>query len=695
MTAPTIAAAPPTGAPSTDTSLPAWRRLPAGAELVPAGEGAGVHFRVWAPERHQVDVVIEGDAGSRPVPLARDADGYWSGTVPDAVAGTRYRLRLDDGDHFPDPASRWQPEGVHGPSVVVDHTAFAWTDDGWRGITEPARQVVYELHLGTFSPEGTWAGAIEKLPHLAELGVTTLEVMPVNTFPGRFGWGYDGVQIFAPTAQYGTPDDVRRFVDRAHALGLAVVLDVVYNHFGPDGNYLGQYSPYWFNPDHKTDWGDAINYDGAHNRPVRDFVASNGRYWVEEFHVDGLRLDATQAIVDTSAVHVLAELGAAVRGAGQRLGGRATWIVNENEAQHIALITPAARGGCDLDAIWNDDWHHSAYVALTLRDEAYFTDYHGRAREFVAAAKHGFLYQGQFYRWQGRRRGTPTFGVEPWRFVHFLENHDQLANTGMGERLHQMAASGALRAMTAVLLLGPQVPMLFQGQEWASSTPFQYFADHNPELAPLVQRGRFAELSQFPAMAAPEMQEILPVPHDEATFRRCVLDWAERERADKQAWLRLHQDLIALRRDDPVFSHPRTGLGTAPGGFDAAALSDHAFVLRYFGADGDDRLLVANLGPTAHLHIAPEPLLAPPAGARWRTRWASEHPRYGGLGTPPYDASGEPDTPAQRPDVHWPRENWRLVGGAAVVLAPERGAEPPVVPRAPDHRHSDPDGPTR
>jgi maltooligosyltrehalose trehalohydrolase len=649
------------------STLPRWRRLPAGAELVPADDGGGVHFRVWAPERHRVEVVVEGAA---PVALVRESDGYWSGVVGDAAAGTRYKLRVDGGDSFPDPASRWQPDGVHGHSVVIDHTAFAWTDDRWRGITAPEHQVVYELHLGTFSPEGTWAGAAEKLPHLAEIGLTTLEVMPVHAFPGRFGWGYDGVQLFAPSAQYGTPDDMRHFVDRAHALGLAVVLDVVYNHFGPDGNYLGQFSPYWFNPDHKTDWGDAINYDGAHSRPVRDFVVANGRYWVEEFRVDGLRLDATQAIVDDSPVHVLAELGAAVRAAAEAIGGRRTWIVNENEPQDAALVTPADHGGCDLDAIWNDDWHHSAFVALTLRDEAYFSDYRGNAREFVAAAKYGFLYQGQFYRWQGKRRGTPTLGVTPWRFVHFLENHDQLANSGMGERLHQMAAGGALRALTAALLLGPQTPMLFQGQEWASSSRFQYFADHNPELAPLVQKGRFAELTQFPSMAAPEMQDVLPVPHDEATFRRCVLDWAERERDDNQAWLRLHRDLIALRREDAVFSRPRTGVGSAPGGFDGVSLTDHAFALRFFGDDGDDRLLVANLGPTAHLHIVPEPLLAPPAWARWRTVWSSEHPRYGGLGSPRFDAADEPSGPAQKPDVHWPRENWRLLGGCAVVLAP-------------------------
>ncbi|GJG88182.1 malto-oligosyltrehalose trehalohydrolase [Gemmatimonadetes bacterium T265] len=642
------------------------RRLPVGAEPSPAG----THFRVWAPERQRVDVVLEHD--TRVVPLSRepgDPDGYWSGTAPGVGAGARYRLRLDGGDAYPDPASRQQPDGVHGASVVVDPAAFAWSDAAWRGVTDPARQVLYELHLGTFTPEGTWAGAAARLPALAELGVTTVEVMPVHQFPGRFGWGYDGVQLFAPASQYGTPDDMRRFVDRAHALGLAVVLDVVYNHLGPDGNYLPQFSPYYFNPAHHTDWGAAINFDGPHAGPVRAFYVANARYWVEEFRVDGLRLDATQAIVDDSLVHVLAEAGAAVRAAGEALGGRATWIVNENEPQDAALVAPAADGGRGLDALWNDDWHHSAFVALALRDEAYFTDYRGSAREFVAAAKHGFLYQGQWYRWQRQRRGTPALGLPPSRFVHFLENHDQLANAGVGERLHRLAAPGPLRAMTAALLLGPQLPMLFQGQEWGASAPFQYFADHNAELAPKVQRGRFAELAQFRSLARPEMQAILPVPHDPATFRSCVLDWDERERAWHGAWLRLYRDLIALRRADPVFSTPRTGVGTTAGALDAATLTEHAFVLRYFGAGGDDRLLVINVGRSAHLEVAPEPLLAPPAEARWHMIWSSEHPSYGGLGGVEFDAGDAPRSPEQKPALRWPRENWHLLGGCAVVLA--------------------------
>ncbi len=659
---------------------PLARRLPVGADVTPRG----VAFRVWAPERERVDVVIDGREA--PVALQRETDGkvdrgsngtgYWSATVDGVTVGARYRYALDGGDAFPDPASRAQPDGPHGPSEVVDPAAFAWTDGAWRGITAPARQVLYELHIGTFSPEGTWDGAIARLPALAALGVTTLEVMPVAQFPGRFGWGYDGVQLFAPSSQYGAPDAMRRFVDRAHALGLAVVLDVVYNHLGPDGNYLPQFSPHYFNAEHHTDWGAAVNFDGEHAAAVRAFYVANARYWIDEFHIDGLRLDATQAIIDRSPVHILTEIGEAVREAGKALGGRATWIVNENEPQDVALVTAASAGGLGLDAVWNDDWHHSAFVALALRDEAYFTDYRGGAREFVAAAKHGFLYQGQWYKWQRQRRGTPAFDTPPWRFVHFLENHDQLANAGIGERMHQLAAAGALRAMTAALLLGPQLPMLFQGQEWAASAPFQYFADHNPELAPKVQRGRFAELAQFPTMATDVVQAILSPPADDATFRACVLDWSERERAPHAAWLRLHRDLIALRRSDPVFAAPRSGVGTTPGTIDGAPLTDQAFVLRYFGTDGDDRLLVVNVGRTQHLDVVPEPLLAPPAGMRWRTTWSSEHPSYGGLGGVEFDASEEPRSPRQKPALRWPRENWRILGGCAAVLSPAPASTP-------------------
>ncbi|GLC28079.1 malto-oligosyltrehalose trehalohydrolase [Roseisolibacter agri] len=648
--------------------IPTWRRLPVGAELAPEG---GAHFRVWAPERARVTVVLEpGDerGAARGVAqefaLEREDDGYFSGHVADARAGTRYRYRLDGGDAFPDPASRSQPEGPHGPSEIVDPTTFAWTDAEWRGVA-PERHVVYELHLGTFTPAGTWAGAAERLEDLAALGVTTIEVMPVGQFPGRFNWGYDGVGLYAPAHQYGTPDDMRRFVDRAHATGLAVILDVVYNHLGPDGNYLGQFSPHYLTSAHHTDWGDALNFDAAHSGPVREYFVANAGYWIDEFHLDGLRLDATHAIVDTSSPHVLAELGQRARAAAR---GRPIWIVSENEPQDVRNLRPADADGFGLEAMWNDDWHHSAVVALTGRDEAYFTDYRGTASEFVAMAKHGFLYQGQWYSWQKQRRGTPSLGIPPWRFVHFLQNHDQIANSGVGERLHLLTSPARWRALTAVLLLGPQTPMLFQGQEFAASAPFVFFADHRDELAKLVHEGRFKELHQFPSLALDEMRPYLAVPHDPISFERCKLDWAERER-HAAVW-EMHRDLLRLRREDPVLSTSRTGVGASAGQFDACVIDDDAFLLRWFGENGDDRLLVVNLGRTLHLDPAPEPLLAPPQGARWSIAWSSESPRYGGLGTPSVDAPETPRRPHDRFTDRWLAENWRLTAETAVLLVP-------------------------
>ncbi|HEV3496357.1 MAG TPA: malto-oligosyltrehalose trehalohydrolase, partial [Actinomycetes bacterium] len=471
------------------------RRYPVGAELSPDG---GVHFRVWAPVRRKVEVVFGEPPGDDGIAeLAPEGDGYFSGLVADAGAGTRYRFCLDGEDYlYPDPASRFQPEGPHGPSQVVDPWAYRWSDMDWKGAALPG-QVLYEMHIGTFTREGTWAAAERELPELAAVGITCLEVMPVADFPGRFGWGYDGVNLFAPTRLYGDPDDFRRFVDRAHQLGLAVILDVVYNHLGPDGNYLKAFAPAYFTNKYKTEWGEPINFDGPDSGPVRDYFASNAAYWIDEYHLDGLRLDATQNIYDDTpdpAKHILAEIGRRVRAAA---GGRSTLIVNENEPQHPRLARPLDRGGIGLDALWNDDFHHSAMVALTGRNQAYYTDYLGTAQEFVSAVKYGYLYQGQWYSWQGKRRGQPGLDIAPAAFVTFIQNHDQIANSGRGLRAHQLTSPGRYRAMTALMLLAPGTPMLFQGQEFAASAPFLYFADHKPDLAKLVHRGRREFLSQF------------------------------------------------------------------------------------------------------------------------------------------------------------------------------------------------------
>ncbi|HSE93919.1 MAG TPA: malto-oligosyltrehalose trehalohydrolase [Methylomirabilota bacterium] len=613
------------------------RRLPVGADVWP---GAG-HFRVWAPRAARVEVVIES-----PRPHAVDLDregGYFVGEIADIDDGALYRYRLDGRPALlPDPASRFQPQGPHGPSRVVDPSRYRWTDAGWRGPTLDG-QVLYEMHVGTFTAEGTWAAAARELPALARLGVTVVEVMPVAEFPGRFGWGYDGVALYAPTRLYGEPDDFRRFVDSAHAAGLAVILDVVYNHLGPDGGYHRQFSADYHTDRYDNEWGAAWNFDGPNAGPVREFIVANAGYWIDEYHLDGLRLDATQSIHDASPEHVLAAVVRRVRETGR---GRRTLIVAENEPQQAHLVRPADRGGVGIDALWNDDFHHAVRVAATGRKEAYYTDYLGAAQELVSAVKWGFLYQGQRYRWQKKRRGTPALDIPPAALVCYLQNHDQVANSGRGERLHRLTSPGRFRALTALLLLAPQTPLLFQGQEFCASAPWLFFADHAPGLARAVSRGRDQFLAQFPSLGTAETRAGLPEPGDPATFERCKLDLGERERhAGAHA---LHGDLLRLRREDPVFA------GRHRKHLDGAVLAPEAFVIRFFGGAGD-RLLLVNLGRDLALDPAPEPLLAPPPDAGWMLVWSSEDPRYGGCGTPP------PETD----------EGWRLPGHAAVVLGSE------------------------
>ncbi|QDU22334.1 malto-oligosyltrehalose trehalohydrolase [Urbifossiella limnaea] len=614
------------------------RRLPVGAEVVPGG----VHFRVWAPIRTTVEVVIEAGPTAA---LAAEGGGYFSALVPGVAAGDRYKFRLDGRPNtHPDLASRYQPAGPHGPSQVVDPAVFPWTDQDWKGVLETG-QVFYEMHVGTFTPDGTFAAAADKLPELAALGVTAVEVMPVAEFPGEFGWGYDGVHMFAPTRLYGTPDDFRRFVDRAHALGLGVILDVVYNHFGPSGNYTREYSPQFFSTVHKTDWGEPFNFDGPDSGPVREFFVANAGYWVDEFHLDGLRLDATQAIFDDSKEYVVTSIARRAREAGR---GKSIYVVAENEPQDARLARPSESGGSGLNALWNDDLHHACRVALTARNEGYFSDYLGTPQELISAAKYGFLYQGQRYRWHARPRGRAAFDLKPHNFVAFLENHDQVANSCRGLRLNQLASPGKLRALTAYLLLGPATPMLFQGQEWASTRPFLYFAHHEPDLAKLVHEGRRGELKRFRSQSSPAVLAQVADPAAAETFFASKLDWSERER--RRDWLALHTDLLAVRKTDPAF-HPGVRI-------DGAVISPAAFVLRYIVDGTDDRLLVVNLGRDLKLDPIPEPLLAPPDGAtRWAAGWSSEEPSYGGHGTAPLDT-----------DL-----GWLIPGESAVWLAGDRG----------------------
>jgi maltooligosyltrehalose trehalohydrolase len=585
--------------------------------------------------------------GEKSTQLESEQGGYFSGYVDNARAGDRYRFRLGDGEVYPDPASRFQPEGPHGPSETVDPSGFRWTDPDWEGIPLE-RAVIYEMHVGTFTQEGTWASAARQLPALRDTGITVIEVMPVADFSGRWGWGYDGVNLYAPTRLYGRPDDFRAFVDAAHQHGIAVILDVVYNHVGADGNYLGSFAKNYFSSKHTTDWGDAINFDGPGCQAVREYFVQNAGYWVDEFHLDGLRLDATQSIFDDSEPHVLAEITAQVRKAAR---GRHTIVVAENEPQHTRLVLPPDRGGFGMDALWNDDLHHSAIVALTSHNDAYYTDHKGRAQEFVSAFKYGYLYQGQRYKWQKNRRGTPTFGLPPAAFVCFIENHDQVANTARGDRLGRMTAPGLLRAMTTAILLGPGTPMLFQGQEFGSTKTFQYFADVPEHLSQLVRDGRREFLEQWRSIATPEMIATLPDPCAQETFECCKLDHSERQK--NASVYALHTDLLKLRREDPVFSRWHQVR------YDGAVLGEHAFLLRAFGGDDGDRLMLFNFGRDLHLDPAPEPLLAPPEESEWAILFSTESPRYDGTGTAPPDSE----------------DNWRLPGWAALVLHPQRRKE--------------------
>jgi maltooligosyltrehalose trehalohydrolase len=465
-------------------------------------------------------------------------------------------------------------------------------------------------------------------------------MMPVADFAGRWGWGYDGVNLYAPTRLYGTPDDLRRFIDRAHALGIGVILDVVYNHLGPDGNYLGDFSDDYVTDRYKNDWGASLNFEGP--RAARDFFAENAAYWVDEYHFDGIRLDATQDIHDASPEFLVAELTRRARAAA---APRSLYVVAENEPQDPLLVRAPESGGYGVDALLNDDFHHSALVALTGRREAYYTDYTGAPQELVSATKYGYLYQGQWYSWQEKPRGGSALDLPATRFVHFLENHDQVANSSLGKRIHQITSPGRWRAVTALTLLGPATPLIFQGEEFAASTPFLFFADHGGDLRDAIREGRRQFLQQFPSMQDPNVSGVLPLPDDPETFARCKLAWRERDRHHEA--LALHRDLLRLRRSDPGIA--------SPGRVDGAVLGTHAFVLRYDVGGPNPRLLLVNLGAGVDLSPLPEPLLAPPTGMTWTVQWSSDAVVYGGAGDAP---------------LH-PHPEWRLHAESAVLLTPE------------------------
>lgn len=601
-------------------SMSYTRKFPIGAELI---SKKGVHFRVWCPNHKKVELVLE-NTEEPPLyfKMKKERNNYFSYFSHEAKEGSLYRFRLSDSKKlYSDPASRFQPKGPFGPSQVVS-MSYSWGDKLWKGL-DAQGHVAYEMHIGTFTEEGTFKAAEDKLPYLADLGITFIEILPINEFPGHFGWGYDGVNLFAPTHLYGAPNDVKSFVNKAHALKIGVVLDVVYNHLGPEGNFMTAFANEYLSETYSTNWGKAINYD---NPESKEFFLTNAKYWIDEYHFDGLRIDATPWFFCSSKKHILTELTDVIKKAG---GKRKTIAIGENEPQDTKLLRPYKKGGYGFDMLWNDDFHHSACVRLSGKREAYYTDYLGSPQEFISLIKYGFLYQGQYYAWQKKKRGTPDLTIPFHSMMIFLENHDQLANSGTGLRLHKKAEVGNYKAMVAFFLLSPNTPLIFQGQEFNADNPFFYFADHSADLSPLIRQGRRKELAQFPRLATFEGKRHLQDPENPLTFIRSKLNFKDFDK-NKHIFT-FFQDLIKLRKNDPVFAKMQNIK------IDGAVLGSDSFVIRYFGEKDGDRLLIINFGPDYYFNPCPEPLLVPPADKKFEILWSSESLKYGGDGTPPLD----------------------------------------------------------
>lgn len=600
-----------------------------GARVRPGG---GVDFGVWAPDHARIEVAI-GPDGRHPVrviALARNAQGVFSGHDPAGRAGDRYGFRIDGAaERAPDPASRFQPEGIDGPSEVVDPGAYAWRHSQWKRPAAKGR-VLYELHVGTFTPEGTFAAAAARLGAIAELGVNTIELMPVGDFPGQRNWGYDGVMLYAPARCYGRPDDLRALVDAAHGLGLAVVLDVVYNHFGPVGNPLHRYSERYNHAEKESPWGRSFNFDGEGSAAVRQFFVGNAAYWLDEFHFDGLRLDATHAIHDDSRRHLLADIAAAA-------AERGAFTIAEDERNEATLVTGADAGGYGLDAVWADDFHHSVRVALTGDRHSYFAGYTGDAAELADILRHGWMYRGQVFPPSGKSRGTPCEQLPPGRFVYCVNNHDQTGNRALGERLSALASPAGYRAAVVLLCLSPYTPMLFMGDEWGAGTPFLFFCDHPGEVGAKML---FYRKKEFAAQGE-EVLARMSDPQSGEAFRASQLAWGERDEGAHAQLVRLHRHALRLRAEHAHFQNP-------PRSDWEAAAAGGAVLLRWRQAAGDWLLIVSlksrAAGPVEH------GLAHPPGGGNWQPVLSSEDPRYGGAAA----AEAAPGVP--------------VVGGPAAVL---------------------------
>ena len=588
------------------------RRYAVGAELITPDECS---FRVWAPAQRSLQLWLDG----RVSPMTSESGGYFS-LEAKAHQGSRYAFVMQDDERlYPDPASRWQPEGPEGQSSVVELGDFPWTDEDWDGC-ELRGQVLYEMHIGTFTAEGTWRAAANELQRLRDIGITTVQVMPVGEFAGEYGWGYDGVDWFAPMHTYGAPGDLQYFVDSAHRLGMGVVLDVVYNHLGPSGNFLRRFSKDYFTSRHVTEWGDAVNFDGDGSGPVREFVLANVRYWIQEFHFDGLRLDAAQALFDDGETHIMSLIAKEARAAASP---RSVFLLAEHEPQHARIMRDPHDGGYGLDGIYNEDFHHTMRVAMTGMREAYLSDYRGTSDEWLNTVQWGFLFQGQYYPWQDNPRGAPALDRAPHQFVCFLENHDQVANSALGRRLIDLTSPAWWRAISSLLLLGPWTPLLFQGQERGSRTRFQYFVDHRAELQQAVFDGRREFLEQFSRLIG-DIDELATL--EDIGRRAFDRSRPAGEASADNAVTRLYRDALSLRADDGTLGQRAQRIG-------GATIGDRTMLLRFIGSTpAADRLLVVNLAADLNLAPLPQPLVAPPEGHDWEPIFCSEDRRYDGCG---------------------------------------------------------------
>jgi maltooligosyltrehalose trehalohydrolase len=518
--------------------------MPFGAECV---DGGTIRFRLWAPAAHRVELCLANREKPSCLSLDRSDGGWFELTTNQAAPGSQYSFRIDGVRQVPDPASRFQSHDVHGPSEVVDPDSFDWRDHSWHG-RRWEEAVIYELHVGAFTPLGTFSAVCDRLDYLADLGITALELMPVADFAGKRNWGYDGVLPFAPDSIYGRPEDLKNLVQSAHQRGLMVFLDVVYNHFGPEGNYLRAYAPQFFTDRHKTPWGGAINFDGPESRTVRDFFIHNALYWLMEYHFDGLRLDAAHAIVDDSTPDILTELAEKVRSAVEP--GRWIHLILENDHNQARYLQRAKR--CQVQAYnaqWNDDLHHALHVLITGEQDGYYLDYSDRPVDRLGRClAEGFAYQGEesLYR-NGRARGEPTTGLPPGAFVSFLQNHDQIGNRPFGERIVKIAEEPAIRAASAILLLAPSQPMLFMGEEFGAETPFLFFCDFEKDLAAAVTAGRRNEFARFSRFNDPAKRDLIPDPNLATTFESSRLNWDAIEHPNHQDWLRFYRRLLKLR----------------------------------------------------------------------------------------------------------------------------------------------------